>query len=123
VGHADGVILPTFTVTAPTRAFLDYGAREREITLAAGTRLRWVRAGGMGDPCSDIYLNWDEFEPLDGEFAGLVVTVEDAATPRDERAAQGYGPQWGTRPRLGPPTTITPDSPIPIDIPWPAFGG
>jgi len=123
VGHADVVILPTFTVTAPTRAFLDYTAHEREITLAAGTRLRWVRAGTIGDACCDIALDWDEFEPLDGEFAGQVVAVEDAATPRDERARQGFGPQWGSRTRLGPPKSISPDSPIPNDISWPAFGG
>lgn len=114
--------LPSFTVIAPTRAFLDYMGNEREITLAVGTRLRWIRAGGYGDPCSDVYLDWDEFEPLDGEFAGLMVAVEDAATPRDERAAQGYGPQWGSRPRLGPPKSISPDGLIPNDIPWLAFG-
>jgi len=113
VEQADAVSLPTFTVIAPTRAFLTYLAREREITLTTGTRLRWIRAGGLSDPCSDLYLDWDEFEPLDGEFAGLVVTVEDAATARDERAAQGYGPQWAHRPRLGPPRTILPASPIP----------
>ncbi len=115
--------LPTFTVTAPTRAFLDYMGHKREITLAVGTQLRCIRAGGLGDPCSDIALDWDEFKPLDGEFAGLVVAVEDAATPCDERAAQGLGPQWGSRPRLGPPKSISPDAPIPNDIPWPAFGG
>lgn len=123
MGHADVVTLPTFTVTAPTRAFLDYTAHEREITLAAGTRLRWIRSGGMADPCSDVYLDWDEFEALDGEFAGQVVAVEDAATPRDERAAQGFGPQWGSRARLGLPKSVSPDSPIPNDIPWPSLGG
>jgi hypothetical protein len=112
--------VPPFTVTAPTRAFLDYESREREVTLAPGTHLRWLRAGGFGDACSDIYLDWDEFEPLDGEWAGKVVTVEDAATPRDERAAQGFGPQWGHRPRHGPPATIRPDAPIPSDLSWPA---
>jgi len=113
--------LPTFTVTAPTRAFLHYGAGEHEITLAAGTHLSWLRAGGFADPCSDVYLDWDEFEPLDGAWAGQVVTVEDADTPRDERAAQGFGPQWGHRRRLGPPVMIRPDAPILNDIRWPAF--
>ena len=115
--------LSNFTVAAPTRAFLDYAAHEREITLLPGTHLRWLRAGGYGDPCSDIYLDWDDFEALDGEFAGRVVTVEDAATPRDERAAQGFAPHWGSRPRLGPPVSIRPDTPIPNDFPWPAFAG
>lgn len=45
--------------------------------------------------------------------------VVDAATPRDERAAHGFGPQWGPRSRLGPPTMIRPDAPILNEIPWP----
>ncbi|HEX5825884.1 MAG TPA: hypothetical protein VFY23_00060 [Candidatus Limnocylindrales bacterium] len=112
--------LPDFTVVAPTRAYLDYTAREREVTLAVGTRLRWMRAGGFSDLCSDLYLDWDEFELLDGDLAGSIVAVEDADTPRDLNAAHGVGPQWGHRRRLGPPGSLRPDQPIRSDTPWAA---
>jgi hypothetical protein len=110
---------PFFQVTEPTRAFLDYRTdTEREITLPSGTTLHYVRPGGYSDPCSDIYLDWYEFEALGGPWAGEVVVLEDAATPRAEAAAMGLAPHWGYRPILGPSATIRPVNPFPPDWRW-----
>ncbi len=112
----------TFLVTEPTRAFLDYMGQEREVTLAPGTRLQYAGPNGFGDPCSDIYMDWDEFVPLDGPWVGQLVVIEDADTPRDSLASHGYGPHFGSRRRLGPPDSVVAEEPLPPDWTWQSVG-
>jgi hypothetical protein len=113
---------PVFHLIGPTPAFLQgprpAGVRRwswaHEVTLAPGTRLRYLRAGGYADACSDIYLDWDEFAVLTGPWAGDEVLVEDAGTIRTETGSTHCG--W--RPRLGPPPTVVPDIPLPPEWRW-----
>ncbi len=106
----------TFHVIGPTPAFLQGprpdGVRTwtwaNEITLEPGTRLGYLRAGGYADPCSSIYMDWDEFTVLAGPWAGREVLVVDAGTVRDERGSATHD---GPRPRLGPPPTIEAEIP------------
>ncbi len=61
-----------FHVIGSTPAFLQdprpVGVRrwtwDHEIDLEPGTRLGYLRAGGYADPCSSIYMDWDEFTVL-----------------------------------------------------------
>jgi len=114
---------PTFHVIGPTSAFLQdrrpAGVRTwtwaHKISLAPGTRLGYLRAGGYADPCSSIYMDWDEFTVLAGPWAGREVLVEDAGTVRDEL---GSGSHLGWRPRLGPPPTVVADNPLPPGWRW-----
>lgn len=114
---------PTFHVIGRTPAFRQdprpAGARTwtwiNKITLAPGTRLGYLRAGGYADPCSSIYMDWDEFTVLTGPWAGRVVLVEDAGTVRDET---GLATHDGPRPRFGPPPTVVADSPLPPEWRW-----
>ena len=103
--------LPTFRVVEPTRAYLQAGrppgsdkwSWANEITLAPGTRLRYLRAGGYGDACSSIFMDWDEFTVLDGAWAGEDVLIEDAGTLH---LLNGDPTHVGLRPRLGPPQSV-----------------
>jgi hypothetical protein len=105
---------PTFWITAPTRAARGEFANGKTVELAVGTRLRYIRLGGLSDPCSDIYYDWHELEVRDGEWAGEVIVVADAGTP-DEPGR----PDWaGPRPRLGPPASFQPEEPLPADWDW-----
>jgi len=112
-----------FHVIGPTPAFRQEprpaGIRTwtwtHKITLAPGTRLGYIRAGGYADPCSSLYMDWDEFTVLAGPWAGSEVLVEDAGTVRDET---GVGPHDGPRPRLGPPPTVVADVVLPPEWRW-----
>jgi hypothetical protein len=114
---------PNFRVIEPTRAFLQAerppasqeGSWASEITVDPGTRLRYRCAGGYADACSAIFMDWDEFDLLDGAWAGQAIWIEDAGTLRDE---YGRSTHWGWRPRLGPPPSIVADPPLPLDWRW-----
>jgi hypothetical protein len=114
---------PTFRVIEPTRGFLQVGrppsthgwSWANEITLAPDTRLRYLWAGGYGDACSAIFMDWDEFHVLEGAWAGQVVLIEDAGTLRDD---DGHSTHCGWRPRLGPPPSVVGDPPLPLDWRW-----
>ena len=104
---------PTFRVIEPTRGFLQVrrpGSRDwswaTEVTLTPDTRLRYLWSRGYGDTNSSIFMDWDEFTLLDGEWAGQGILIEDAGTPRDEH---GQSTHHGWRPRLGPPPSIVAD--------------
>ena len=106
---------PIFVITAPTSAFLGSWRWDRPVTLSPGTYLRYWKAGGYGDACSAIYMDWDELVPLDGEWAGEVVSVLDAGTPL---GPDGEGHHWGPRPRLGLPASVSPVEPLPPEWRW-----
>lgn len=111
---------PEFRVVEPTVAFLqpERAAASQawnwatEITIVAGTRLGYRSAGGYSDACSAMFMDWDEFEVLDGQWTGQVVLILDAGTLRDGVGRQSH---WGWRPRLGPPPSIVADPPLPLD--------
>jgi hypothetical protein len=114
---------PFFVVLEPTLGFVQTGRTpidrgwnwEHETTLAPGTHLRYLKAGAYSDACSAIFMDWDEFDVLDGPSAGQVVLIEDAGTLHDEHGSSHH---WGPRPRLGPPSSVVPDQPLPPDWRW-----
>jgi hypothetical protein len=90
-----------FEVVAPTRALLvtDRTSRPTVVQLPAGTNLRHLRSDQLFDPCSDVYMFWDEFVALDGSWAGRRIDIADARTP-------DHGLIFGWRPELGPPASL-----------------
>jgi hypothetical protein len=107
-------IEPAHHVAAPTRAFLDDG-RSLEVTLPSGTRLRHERHYSWTDVCSQTYMDFDAFLVMTGQYAGRLVFIEDASTPRDQNAARGFGPHLGPRPQLGLPASVV-DTPSWLSI-------
>lgn len=92
-----------FRVVEPIGAFSPSASPTEEILLSPGTLLNYRGPGGYADPCSGVYLFWDEFLVIGGENNGRLIAVNDAATLYD---SNGSPTHLGWRPRIGLPGAL-----------------